>query len=285
MSPNSCLQNLMFAHNRSIIYILFSSIGYLAADGTPRGECTSAPGIEFYTTTSTATADNTKCIILIPDVWGWNSGRIRNIADHFANELNCLVVIPKIQPPLDGGTDGDALPPDFDMSARGGDFKDWASGESMNWAAVQPRLQALHDHLVNTQGVTKIGVMGFCWGYWCTAHMLGVASLAKHVVCSVAAHPSVTLEERFFGGDNIALMDAVNVPTLLMPAKNDPDVYREGGELFLALQSNGNSDCVTHSYPDVVHGFVNRGDCTDELVKASVKASVEDATEWFQRFM
>jgi hypothetical protein len=70
-----------------------------------------------------------RAILICPDIWGWDSGRIRNIADHLA-EADYLVVVPKILQPacvamcenviclhphffrLNGGTDGDALSPD-----------------------------------------------------------------------------------------------------------------------------------------------------------------------------
>ena len=37
-------------------------------------------------------------ILLVPDIWGWDSGRVRNIADHLA-EAGYLVVVPKILQP------------------------------------------------------------------------------------------------------------------------------------------------------------------------------------------
>ncbi len=70
-----------------------------------------------------------RAILVCPDIWGWDSGRLRNIADHLA-EAGYLVVVPKIlQPPcaiytrsialrspicrLEGGTNGDALSPEI----------------------------------------------------------------------------------------------------------------------------------------------------------------------------
>ena len=59
--------------------------------------------MEYY---STGTFDSKKSILVIPDVFGWNGGRIRSIADLLANE-GYYVMIPKLlTPPLEGGTDG-----------------------------------------------------------------------------------------------------------------------------------------------------------------------------------
>lgn len=79
---------------------------YLAANCATAGQCiTTSSGLEVYTTGS-ATASK-KGVLIIPDIWGWNSGRTRNIADMFA-EAGYLAVVPKLMvPPLEGGTDGD----------------------------------------------------------------------------------------------------------------------------------------------------------------------------------
>jgi dienelactone hydrolase len=60
--------------------------------------------------------------VIIPDIFGWNGGRTRNIADYFA--LNgFFVMVPKLlAPPLEGGVDGDGLPPNFEMNIRGGEI-------------------------------------------------------------------------------------------------------------------------------------------------------------------
>ena len=39
-----------------------------------------------------------RAILICPDIWGWDSGRLRNIADHLA-DAGYLVVVPKILQP------------------------------------------------------------------------------------------------------------------------------------------------------------------------------------------
>jgi dienelactone hydrolase len=76
----------------------------------------------------------TKALLLCPDVWGWNGGRIRAVADAFAGE-GYLVAVPKLLTPCMGeGTDGDALPPDgtFDMG--------WI--KQFPWATQKPKVDA-----------------------------------------------------------------------------------------------------------------------------------------------
>jgi dienelactone hydrolase len=94
---------------------------YLAATGSNAGQCvTHESGQELYMTGSAA--ESKKGVLIIPDVYGWNSGRTRHIADMFA-EANYLAVVPKLLAPgLKGGTDGDGLYPSFSFATDGAEF-------------------------------------------------------------------------------------------------------------------------------------------------------------------
>lgn len=78
---------------------------FLAHEYTEIGTCAQfANGTEYYHVGSAASK---KAILIIPDIWGWHGGRIRNIADQFA-EAGYYAIVPKILlPALEGGTDGD----------------------------------------------------------------------------------------------------------------------------------------------------------------------------------
>ncbi len=80
---------------------------YLAASCEAVGIVHNLPnGHEFYATGPT---DSLKAIIFIPDVFGWNGGRTRKIADWFG-EAGYYTVVPKLMvPSLEGGTDGDGV--------------------------------------------------------------------------------------------------------------------------------------------------------------------------------
>ena len=127
-------------------------------------------------------------------VWGWDSGRIRELGDELAAEGH-LVLIPKLlQPPLEGGTDGDGLAPDFNIGARGADFGQWVT--QIPWSKLEPQVNALLDELT-AHGIVKIGCMGTCWGAWATFH----ASATGKIACGVNCHPSVGLEGMMGGSD------------------------------------------------------------------------------------
>ena len=81
---------------------------YLAADYTTEGEIVTLPGgLRIYSTGKVS--DLSRAVIILPDVFGWNSGRTRNIADLFASHGYLAVVPQLLAPGLDGGTDGDGM--------------------------------------------------------------------------------------------------------------------------------------------------------------------------------
>eukprot|EP01035_Chromulina_nebulosa_P022335 gene22335-28923_t len=99
------------------------SEGYLASDYIPKGHVIKENDIEFYSTILPINQPIKYGIVLFPDIYGWNGGRIRAIADYLA-ESGFLTVVPKVLfNTIDGGgTDGDGLPPDFNFVTDGAKF-------------------------------------------------------------------------------------------------------------------------------------------------------------------
>ena len=112
------------------------------------------------------------------------------------------------------------------------------------------------------------------------------SELADNFVVGASPHPSITLEQAF-KGKPVDLISKVKKPLLFLPAQvhhnlkfsvmrivfsfsnffsvfeyfscfekqNDPDIYREGGELFETLLIN-HPTSVTIDFPTVTHGWV-----------------------------
>ena len=82
---------------------------YLAPDYATVGEIVTLPsGLNIYSTGKVSDLSS-RAVIILPDVFGWNSGRTRNIADLFASHGYLAVVPQLLAPGLDGGTDGDGM--------------------------------------------------------------------------------------------------------------------------------------------------------------------------------
>ena len=119
---------------------------------------------------------------------------MRRFADSLSR-YGCRVYIPKVlQPPFEGGTDGDGLPPAFDIGARRPEFFDWV--KTIPFDSFKAKVEKLIAY-AKEQGATKIGLIGNCWGGWAAWK---TAAMCADFTCGVIYHPSCELEGAF-GGD------------------------------------------------------------------------------------
>eukprot|EP01060_Flectonema_neradi_P013148 TRINITY_DN1991_c0_g3_i2.p1 TRINITY_DN1991_c0_g3~~TRINITY_DN1991_c0_g3_i2.p1 ORF type:complete len:285 (+),score=70.26 TRINITY_DN1991_c0_g3_i2:47-856(+) len=247
------------------------SHGFLAHDYKAIGKETSAGGVEVY---ETGTAVDKKMTIIVGDVWGWDGGRVRQIAD----QLGGLVVIAKMMKPYESGTNGDALPPDFNIGEK---FAEIVPHLKENWTpeVVLPQLKKVMTHY-RTQGIEECGMIGYCYGCWIISHLCQGEETPLPVKCAVMSHPSLGLEG-VFERDPTALASKVNIPVMIHQAKEDDSaLYGESGSIFAAFQKNSDNKSKTIPFPEMHHGFVTRGAIKngfstgsgDEVEKAVTKA-------------
>jgi hypothetical protein len=70
------------------------------------------------------------------------------------------------------------------------------------------------------------------------------------------------------GGVEAELTERVKCPAFLYPAGNDVPNIKQGGELVQILERKfGAEKTGTLEFPDMIHGWVVRGDLEDEKVK------------------
>jgi dienelactone hydrolase len=247
---------------------------HLATDYNPKGKTGIYDGVEFYSVGSLTS----KCgILIIPDVFGWNGSRTRNVADHFADldgvrGSGYYVVVPKIlTPAFEGGHDGDGLPADFDLATRGDVLGPFI--KSFPWDLLSPRLNAALKHMIN-EGITKIALVGFCWGGWAASHILAEDSMPTQVVCAAIPHPSILCEE-MHGGNAVDLVSRSKGPVLLLPAGNDSDRYRPGGDILEALRAVHPDSDAALDFGEMRHGWAVRGDVAVPAVRAAVDLALD----------
>mmetsp|Transcript_83575 Transcript_83575/g.165872 ORF Transcript_83575/g.165872 Transcript_83575/m.165872 type:complete len:397 (-) Transcript_83575:215-1405(-) len=256
------------------------AVGYLAADHTDEGTVRSVDGISYYQIGSGPNG-----LLFCPDVWGWNGGRTRAIADDFA-KMGVSVWVPKLLPAFEGGTDGDGLPPSYDIKNRT-DLPDLFKGE-WNQDKVVPKLLSVIKAM-KSAGVKKIGLIGFCYGAWVGMYLAKEADL---VGCA-SPHPSIHIEG-LFERDPAEIAAESKCPWALFPAGvaadgGDSDTYDAEGALFQALESKFPGKNVTKRFESVPHGFVPRGAIkehaagTGDEVKKAVQECVTALCEFFVR--
>jgi len=245
---------------------------YLKTSYEPTGTVVSEGGYDFYI--NKATERPTSAIILCPDIWGWNGGRIRAIADDFA--ASYMVVIPKLlNPVFEGGTDGDGMSPTsaFNM--------DWI--KQFPWPTQKPKVDAAIA-LCKSKGITKIGVFGFCYG----GHPACWASSENPelITCGVVFHPSMQLEEFAFGGSLVGLMKSIKCPFLFAPAKGDLPMFAEKGPFGDAVKSSAKGgECVWKEFRDMEHGWTCRGDLGDVAIARDVEEAMKQAAEFVAKYL
>jgi len=222
-------------------------------DYTPRGTEDTLEDLPIYVVGEAGD----KAIVVMPDVFGWG-GRAKGICDTLADQ-GYFVVMPD---PF--RTDTAEGKEDFVAWVQGFPWDDKVSGDVARVMAF-----------VESKGATSVGAMGICWGVWaiCKASANGVP-----FKCGAGPHPSTRLEG-LLGGNEVDMMAAVNMPVLLMPAGNDPENLKEGGEIAELMVAKGGASVV---FPDMAHGFTTRGDLSVPEVKRDVEAAIGQAIEHFK---
>ncbi|CAJ1350743.1 unnamed protein product [Effrenium voratum] len=215
------------------------------ADFSPSGTEVQVGRLRVYQ----AGAAGPTAVVVIQEIYGWE-GRLKGICDTLAAEGH-MVVMPDLH--------------------HGETAHHKSDAEKLTWLAKFPEgrvcedLQAVITWL-QSKGVNRIGSVGFCWGAWaiCKASACGLA-----LQCGVAAHPSTKIERTVFGADEVALAGAVRMPMLLLPAGSDPAELKPQGLVAQALQQGASVE-----FPDMVHGWVTRGDLQDPAVKRDVERAL-----------
>ena len=157
------------------------------------------------------------------------------------------------------------------MSVRGGEFGPYM--QSITWdGMLKPRIKAILDYLADN-GINKVSMSGYCWGGWVCVK--SYADFGDKIAAITIPHPSITLEDRVYGGSSLELCSKVKCPVLLLPAGNDPDVYRPQGELYEVLKSNNSASEVSLDFTLMTHGWVPRGDLTQDGVSDCVQKAID----------
>lgn len=263
------------------------SHGFLASNPTAAAgeQIKLSSGLDCYVVGNAGAGNG---ILLIPDVWGWDSGRIREVAGNLAEKLNAYAVIPRVlsQAPentgLEGGTNGDGLPPDFDLMKRGKDLGPFMG--NFGWASpakypIQPKYASAIAHM-KEKGCVRIAGIGFCFG----CGILEQASAAGgDLICCAFPHPSC---HAMLGTKKaVAMASDISCPVLLMPAGNDPDIYDpQKGSFYQNLKAKQPAS-MSSPFPDMEHGWTIRGDLKDAKINRDVTRFMDETQKFFSQYL
>lgn len=246
------------------------------ADYKPRGAVeTLKNGLEVYFVNGGAKPAS-RSLIVIPEVFGIDAGRLKNIADSFG-DLGYLVALVNIH------RNRHFVPP-FDFST----FPKFC--QSFPIASLLSDLESVHDALDLRLSPEKFpfrAIVGFCWGSEVSL-LEASASQRLRVSCAATCHPShskslaMTSDEERYQLPHLA--STLRVPWCVLTAgDDDPRVKPDGEEHNIVKQSKIThvaQKSVYHTYEKANHGWFARGDVTNP----DILASYQDASVKLQQF-
>ena len=223
-------------------------------------------GLKIYYVPPQQETDTNIAVIVLYDVYGFKGGRIKSCCDQIAKATGFHVVMPDVY--------GD----EKSIADLGG----FANPDAQKWLSqfsnedVGKKLDGVYEFLKG-KGAAKFGALGFCWG----AYPVFAESASGRIQAGASCHPSLKIGEMFFDHSVTEQAKAVTCPILLCPAGNDPDNVKPNGDVQKLIQEKGIS-CEITEFPEMQHGWVPRGDATNEAVARDVKKSIEVVCNFFK---
>lgn len=192
-------------------------------------------------------------ILLVSDVFGYESPNLRKLADKVAN-AGFYVVVPDFM-------HGEPYDPDNVENP----ISVWLNRHNTDrgFEDAKPVIAAL-----KSQGKTTVGAAGFCWG----AKVVVELAKSAHIQAAVLLHPSLTTLDD---------MKEVKAPMAILGAEIDknspPELMRQFGEILVS----NNVKSFVKIFPGVAHGWAVRYKAEDESAVKSAEEAHKDMLEWF----
>ncbi|KAL7544029.1 hypothetical protein ACHAXR_013452 [Thalassiosira sp. AJA248-18] len=230
-----------------------------------------------------------KAIMVFTDVYGLQN-RLFAILDKLARDLNCPIVA---------------------IDCFRGETKDKHLNDFLDWTRKHPFEDAHNEHTTTVYPVSKdigwcydflslqfgvdpsnVGAIGFCWGVWA---LTKACAMGINFKCGVGFHPSLKFEDMAFGMDQLSMakLASERAPLLFCVAGNDLDNLKppDGDVAQIISSSNHNADGLNNQqpqcveFPDMLHGWVSRGDTSIERVRDDAEKALNIASKFLDDWM
>lgn len=226
--------------------------------------------------------DQPKRVVLVfPDVFGIHSGLHKAFCDALQEKMGqdttavWLVDVFRNKPVVGSWKLGDFLTLKFVVPSLL-----WASKTTMAEQKVAADFEKVIVPALPTENVASIG---FCIGSWFNGKFLGQEMGGKNPLKgAIGCHPAWQANKIYFKDEMDIARGVGSKPYLSLAASND-DYAKLNTPVtkFLAEQRGVAEEKVSIEFPDVVHGFVTRGDPTDEKVRAAQERAVAETIKFF----
>ncbi|TMW61457.1 hypothetical protein Poli38472_012648 [Pythium oligandrum] len=210
-------------------------------------------------------------VLAFPDIYGWGSGHTKQDADRLGQEGYAVVLVDL--------TKGDYIKESDEVGdVLGG----WLAQTDYNML-VKPSIDDAIAYLKQVAQVEHIVSYGYCYGAWVGARL--ATESPSPIKGNVSFHPSWLIENMVSGGPGTVekLAEAINAPQLVLSASNDPENIRPGGSVEKILKAKPDVSVLSEvaDFEYVKHGWVNRGDLSDDKVKATAEDAWRRARAFF----
>ncbi|GLT70974.1 hypothetical protein SLA2020_430200 [Shorea laevis] len=219
------------------------------------GHVVQLSGLSTYVSGS---PDSNLAILLISDVYGYETPNLRKIADKVA-ATGFYVVVPDFM---------HGEPFSYDNADR--PLPVWLKdhGTDKGFEEAKTIIEA-----VKSQGVSAVGAAGFCWG----AKVVVELGKSELIQAAVLSHPS------FVSVDDIK---GVKVPIAILGAQIDkyspPELLKQFEEVLTSKSKVGSYVKV---FPNTEHGWTLRYNVEDEAAVKSAEKAHQILLEWCVKYV
>lgn len=151
----------------------------------------------------------------------------------------------------------------------------WACFTNMKEANLEADLKEVVAPALQTD---KVACLGFCYGGWVSGRAVALEGFPAKA--AVGIHPSWKIETIFSKKEEDLAAKVNKTPFLFLAASNDD--LKVGTPVVEALAKGRGveQDKVSIEFPEMKHGWVPRGDSSDEKVKADQEKATTLAVDF-----
>jgi len=212
------------------------------------------------------TGSGPKCVIWNYDIFGFDGGRTRQMADYVASQ-GYMVLIPDYY----RGTF-------CDVTKEPGEKIMAFLKTNTDLAKLRTEFETFVLPYAKKHGAESLGTFGFCWG---SVPVVLFSSLDM-IKCGVSFHPSHPPIFGMIEANEEEQLKAIKCAQLMLPAGNDKESVKTGG---LAQKVLGADKCQVVEFPDMEHGWSVRGDCSKPDVERDVKKAFTLAVDFLAKHL